>query len=142
MNREPEGLIASHVTREPIPEEYTTLFRLEAVAHKCISDGMVEKILEMHKLFDEFSNRMPDRVKVVHFKELLSNRIAVVEGICEFLGIPYTDSLNYFTIMGKRETTGTNKNYLSEELDCPEYLLSKEDLNEIHKRKIEFNSAA
>lgn len=135
MNRDVEGLVASHVTRKPIPGEYGTLNRSKRVASKRIAEGLVETIIEKHKLLEEFAKRNPEKAKIVYFKQLVENPTDTMHDVADFLNIPFTDHLTYFSVLGKERLTGAGKKYIGKILDSPEDLLSKEDLFAICLKK-------
>jgi Sulfotransferase family len=140
MQRSPEGLIATFTTRVEIPEEFHTRNRQYLTPSGVINQGMVQRILRKDDLVREFARKNPQRAMIVTFDEIIENTENVMPRVADFLNIPLTDSLTYFSVLGEKKLTGSGKNYIGKILDRPEDLLSEKDLLAIRLKKGSLNT--
>ena len=55
------------------------------------------------KLFLKCKKRYPDRFRIIRYEDLVTNKTGVVDGLCQFLGIPFDPSV--FEFYRKKEET-------------------------------------
>lgn len=135
MVREVEAIIAIRSNRQPVEDDLRSLCLLETTPRRLLETGHVQQLKRKRQNVEHFAKLYPDRIKIVHFDDLVYQTESTMRDVAAFLGIEYEESMTRCTFMGEEMLTPSGKKYVGSVLDDPKELLTPFELQVIQIEK-------
>jgi hypothetical protein len=126
VDRDSEGILATHARRRPIQGNLGTKDWGSKSVQDFIQDGEVERIERKRQKIAQLAQQHPDKFLVVPFDAMIMDTARIMDQVAAFLGIERLPILDRYTYCGSGFPG--SENYVGKVNDSPEKAFQPDDL--------------